>query len=162
MDPNHILEIPNIQTLHKEKEIKENSKINVFTLVLNKCIQKIIYANKHTDQTFIIFEVPNILIGFPNYDYKSCIIFIMKELSLKQYKVDYMTPWFLRIDWGSPIKHKKNTDIYKNLDNIQDYIKVNNPNKLKQQTKNLLKNYPNTNKIVFEYASSSTKNKKKK
>jgi hypothetical protein len=160
MDPN-ILEIPNIQTLHKEKEIKENSKITIFTLVLNKCIQKIIYANKHTDQTFIIFEVPNILIGFPNYDYKSCIIFLMKELSKKQYKVDYMSPWFLRIDWGSPVK-SKNTNIYKNLDNIQDYIKVNNPDKLKQQTKSLLKNYPNTNKIVFEYASSSNSKKNKK
>jgi hypothetical protein len=50
---------------------------------------------------------------------------------------------------------------------IQNIIPTSNPNKLREQTKQILKKYPNASKIVFEYADSrnenaSLKNKKNK
>ena len=81
---NKDIKIPSISSLHNEKSIKETSKIDIFNIVLNKCVEKIIYTNRYTDKTFVIFEVPKLLIGFPTYDYKICILYIITELSKKQ------------------------------------------------------------------------------
>lgn len=93
--------IPSISSLHDEKNIKEKSRIDMFKIVLNKCVDKIIYTNRHTDKTFVIFEVPRILIGYPFYDLKSCIVFLLQELSKNNYYVEYIEPFYLYIDWGS-------------------------------------------------------------
>ena len=45
---------------------------------------------------------------------------------------------------------------------IQKLIPTSNPEKLEYQTKQLLKKYPNTSKIIFEYEDQQVKNKKKK
>jgi hypothetical protein len=138
--------IPNVNNLHQERSVKEKARNDVFTLVLNKCIEKILYTNKNTDKTFIFFEVPKILIGFPFYDMKSCIIFIMQKLIKENYKVNFIEPFYLYIDWGSSIKKT-------------DYIS----DKVKLQTKELLKKFPNTSSVVFEYVDTpgSSKDKKK-
>jgi hypothetical protein len=100
--------IPSISSLHDEKNIKEKSRINMFKIVLNKCVDKIIYTNRHTDKTFVIFEVPRILIGYPFYDLKSCIVFLLQELSKNNYYVEYIEPFYLYIDWGSKSNSKSN------------------------------------------------------
>ena len=145
--------IPNINSLHKEQKIKNDTQTNIFNIVLNKCIEKILYTNKFTSNTFIIFEVPHILIGFTSYNRESCILFLMKELTKNDYKVDFIEPHYLYIDWGT--KSRKN-----NLD-INNLIPTSDPMKLKMQTEKLLKKFPNTSKIVFEYQDTTKKNKKK-
>lgn len=153
--------IPNISLLHEEKDVKEKLKHNIFNIVLNKCVEKIIYTNRHTDQTFVVFEVPNILIGYPSYDRLSCINFLIKELTQKEYKVQFIEPFYLHIDWGH---YKRKSNREKNLEKIEKI----DP-KLKQQTEELLKKFPNTSKIIFEYQNPDEekrakkgKNKKKK
>lgn len=136
-------QIPNINNLHIEKNTKERAKNEVFTLVLNKCVEKIIFTNKNTDKTFIFFEVPKILIGFPFYDMKSCIIFIINKLLKEGYKVNFLEPFYLYIDWGSN----------STLDSLPPLL----DDKIKEKTKELLKKYPNASKIVFEYEQSSIK-----
>lgn len=138
-------DIPSINFLHKEKDIKEKARLNIFNIVLNRCIEKILYANKHTDKTFIIFEVPNILIGFPSYDRISCTVFLKNQLLKSDYKVEYIDPFYLYIDWGTNTKRKNG------LDKIENYIKTENPQNLKNQTAKLLKKFPDTSKIIFEY-----------
>lgn len=143
--------IPSINSLHKERSVKEQARVNVFNIVLNKCIEKILYTNKHTEHTYIYFEVPEILIGVPSYDMKSCIHFLLKQLSDAQYKVLFIDPFYLYIDWG--------TNTSSNID-FQKYIPTSNPEKLRKQTKELLKKFPNTSKVVFEYENSSLKKRK--
>lgn len=152
---NQNIKIPSISSLHHEKSIKETSKIDIFNIVLNKCIEKIIFTNKNTDKTFIIFEIPKLLIGYPNYDMKNCILFIIKKLSEKGYLIEFIEPFYLYIDWGSkPVESKLKE---KTLFSIQK--------------KNLLNKYPDLSKypdskIEFIYDDSYTskhnkKNKKK-
>jgi len=93
--------IPSIDSLQREKTIKDESKTQIFNIVLNKCIEKIVYTNRHTDKTFVIFEVPKILIGYPLYDMKSCILFLINKLSESQYIVEFIEPFYLYIDWGT-------------------------------------------------------------
>lgn len=155
--------IPSIDTLHKEKVIKDNSKIEIFKTVLNKCVEKIIYTNRHTDKTFVIFEVPKILIGYPSYDMKMCILFLINQLSKKKYYVTFIEPFYLYIDWGT-VGENSNKELQ-----ITGNIRTNNPQKLKQHTRDLLQKFPDTTKVEFVYEdmvgkgnSSKLKNKKKR
>ena len=158
--------IPSISSLHQEKFVKETNKIDIYNIVLNKIIEKILYTNRHTDKTYVIFEVPKILIGYPQYDMKSCILFIINKLSLNDYFVEFMDPFYIYIDWGSKesiYKRRIKNEIPKPL-----YIPkfaVKNADNLKAQTKALLSQFPDTSKIEFvyedNYKESNKQNKKK-
>ena len=150
--------IPSIQSLHNEKQIKETSKVDLYNIVLNKIISKIVYTNRHTDKTYVIFEVPKILIGYPQYEMKSCILFIINKLSANQYIIEFIEPFYLYIDWGSNNK-SSNQKIY-----IPSIIQSKNHDKLRTQTKALLSQFPNTSKVEFVYEDAiqkSSKNLKK-
>jgi len=136
-------DIPSIDSLHKEKLVKDNSKIEIFTTVLNKCVEKIIYTNRHTDQTFVIFDVPQILIGYPSYDLKMCILFLINKLSQKGYYVSFIAPSYLYIDWGSSTNSEKPQG------------------RIVQQTQSLLRKFPNISKIEFVYEDTKRNRKHK-
>jgi hypothetical protein len=148
------MNIPSIDSLHKEKYVKDKSKADIFTIVLNKCIEKIVYTNRHTDKTFVIFEVPKILIGYPSYDMKMCILFLLNRLSQHGYYLSFIDPFYLYIDWGSNNKLGK--------DSLSTKILTSNPDNLKRQTRSLLKKFPNTSKVQFVYAEESTSKTAKK
>jgi len=143
--------LPSITSLHEEKTLKESSKNDIFKIVLNKIIQKIIYTNKHTEQTYIIFEIPKILIGYPQYDMKSCLLFIMNKLNENGYLVDFVDPFYLYIDWGSTCKTKQM--------NIKSNISSKHKDKLQSQTRKLLERFP---EIEFIYEDQVAKRRVKK
>ena len=93
-------DIPSISSLHHEKHTKETSKNDIFNIVLNKIVQKIVYTNRHTEQTYVLFEIPQILIGYPQYDMKSCLLFVMNRLSSSGYFIEFIDPFYVYIDWG--------------------------------------------------------------
>lgn len=148
--------LPSINSLHKEKEQKELSRHEIYKLVLSKCAEKITYTNRHTDKTFVIFEVPKLLIGFPNYDFKSCILYLMNRLASHNYMVEFIDPFYLYIDWGTGAQKYESKPFVKLPSNI-----VSNGN-LKNQTKALLSRFPNTSKVEFIYADSFPKSDKSK
>jgi len=129
--------IPSIDSLHKERHQKDTTRNDIYTIVLNKCIEKIIHANRHTDKTYIIFEVPNILIGYPMYDMKSCILFIINQLVQKQYLVEFVEPHYLYIDWGC-----KGTVIDKYQSSTSTAGNTSIGKKLQKHTREILKRYP--------------------
>lgn len=149
--------IPNITNLHAEKNIKTQARNEIFTIVLNKCIDKILETNNLTDKTFVYFEVPNLIIGFPGYDRISCIHYLIQKLSHEKYKVEFVEPFYLYIDWSTNIQKSRC------LDNImiQNLIPTSNPAKLKEQTRELLKKFPNTSKIIYEYQNEQNNEQKK-
>lgn len=151
---NNKKQIPNINTLHAERNVKEQAKHKIFTIVLNKCIDKIIETNQFTEKTFVYFEVPNLIIGFPGYDRIACIHYLIQKLTAEKYKVEFIDPFYLYIDWST-------NNYSRNLDTLpfQNIIPTSNPSKLKAQTKELLKKYPNTSKIVFEYEDNNSQKK---
>lgn len=150
--------IPSIDSLHKERHKKDTTRNDMYTIVLNKCIEKIIHANRHTDKTYIVFEVPNILIGYPMYNMKSCILFIINQLVQKQYLVEFIEPHYLYIDWGC-----KGSIINKSSTSSQSIS-----HKLQKHTQEILKRYPKADiEFVLEddlvnSSRSRKKNKKRK
>lgn len=154
MNSKEKINIPSISSLHDEKDTKEKTRNDMFTIVLNKCIEKIIYTNRHTDKTFVIFEVPRILIGYPLYDMKSCIVFLLQNLIKNDYYVEFIEPFYLYIDWGSRSYNKKTTkDI--NNENKHKTLKFND-----ELIKKTLAS-PNI-EIVYEDILSHLNKKKKK
>lgn len=133
--------IPSILSLHEEKYTKEKSKKDMYNIVLNKCVEKILQTNRQTDKTFVIFEVPSILIGYPFYDMQSCTLFLIEQLKCHKYIVEFIEPCFLYIDWGSPSKDSSNIRI--------------KSNKLQEQTRMLLRKFPDTSKVEYVYADDS-------
>lgn len=146
-DDNNELKIPNINKLHEEKEKKIKSKTNIFKVILNKCIEKIIYTNRYTEKTFIIFEVPTVLIGNPGYDMNACITYMISKLSNSGYIVEFLEPFYLYIDWGSSIE-KQSKSKYPS-------------DKLKKQTRSILEKFPNASKVEFIYEDTLKRGKNK-
>ena len=149
------MNIPKIANLHREKNIKEQVRNEMFNVVLNKCIDDIKYTNKFTDKTYIVFEVPDIIIGFSGgqrYDKMSCITYLIQQFTAQKYMVQFCEPFYIYIDWGT------NND--KKTDYIQRMIPTSNPIKLKRQTDNLLKKFPNTSKITYVYDDVEIKKRK--
>jgi hypothetical protein len=143
--------IPSISSLQQEKSIKEKSKNDIFNIVLAKIIQKITYTNRHTEQTYIIFEIPKMLIEYPQYDMKSCILFVMNQLSNNGYIVEFVQPFYLYIDWGCTNGVQKSGDII-----------TKHKNKLQTQTRALLSQFPNTSQIEFIYEDKLENTKRKR
>lgn len=137
--------IPSIHVLHQERFVKENSRMDIFNIVLNKIVNKIVYTNRHTDKTYIIYEVPKILIGYPQYDMKSCLLFIINKLSANGYIVEFIEPFYLYIDWGS------NNTAAHNKKVVIPSITTKNPDRLRAQTKALLSQFPNASEVEFVY-----------
>lgn len=134
--------VPSIQSLIQEKILKENSKEQIFNIVLKKITEKIVYTNRHTDKTFVIFEVPKILIGYPSYDMKSCILFAINKLSASGYLVEFVDPFYLYIDWGCKKPQHRS---------IED--------SLKSKARKLKEKFPNA-EIEFVYQESDKKPKR--
>lgn len=143
---NNLPYIPSITSLHEEKNKKILDTNDIYKTVLNKCIEKIIYTNKHTDKTFVIFEVPKILIGHSNYNMKSCIHFIINNIITHGYLVQFIEPFYIYIDWGSNNKNR--------------FTKFDN--KFDNTAKQLFKKYPNIDEIEYVYEENDNKKKYKK
>jgi hypothetical protein len=133
--------VPSIQSLLQEKIVKETSKEQIYNIVLKKITEKIVYTNRHTDKTFVIFEVPKILIGYPSYDMKSCILFVINKLSASGYLVEFVDPFYLYIDWGCKKPQHKSIE-----------------QSLRSKARKLKERFPNA-EIEFVYQESQQKRK---
>jgi hypothetical protein len=138
-------QIPSINSLHEEKTKKEQSKSDIFNIVLNKCIEKIVYTNRHTDKTFVIFEVPKILIGYPMYDMGSCLLFLINRLSASGYLIEFIEPFYLYIDWGCA--NQKTASSSKSHPSL---IPTDYPENLRKKAKGILQRFPDNIEFVYE------------
>lgn len=123
------MSVPNISDLHRERGSKERKRNGDFGIILQQCIDNIVYTNKYTDNTFIFFTVPEILISAPFYSLKDCIVYIMKKLQKSGYRVHFIEPNHIYVDWGSDRSLR---------------------GKIKSQTEQILKQFPSASEIIFE------------
>ncbi len=137
------LQLPNVNTLHQEKNKKEDIRSQMFKSVLKLCIEKITSTNTHTDNTFIIFELPRVLIGYPAYDIQLCCNYIIRKLQSHGYSVQQINSNNLYIDWSKPAKN--------NSDNIPLSILQKLPKKFQK----------NNIEIVYEDEIKTSKKNKK-
>jgi hypothetical protein len=71
-------------TLHDLYEIKKKKEINntnVFRYILDNCYKKIKHVAEHGGMC-VYHKVPKIVIGFPLYNFDSCMLFLIKQLQV--------------------------------------------------------------------------------
>lgn len=155
-------DIPSIKTLKTIKDLKQENKAAIYDIVLGRCSEKIIDTNKQTDNTHLVFELPKVIIGYPNYNQQDCGEYIAKKLIEKGYSSKLLNSNFLYIDWSDSVKDSKHGHkISSNLGSGSKFDTKNITESTIKETKNLLKKYPDTSEVVFIYKDTDGKKKKR-
>ncbi len=108
------MEIPDATSLRQSNNTTHNNN-KIYNVVLDRCVQQIIHTNKTSDKTYTIFTVPTFLLGVVLYNMSTCMLYIIEELSRKNYIVKMIEPNYIHIDWGKRINFNKNSDYIKKL-----------------------------------------------
>lgn len=88
-----------VQDVHHTLAKRKLRQYESFERVLELCFKKI---RRFTDieKTFCLYEVPEFIVSYPLYDLNECILYIIDKLQLQGFKVQYIFPNVLKIDWG--------------------------------------------------------------
>jgi hypothetical protein len=88
-----------INKLHQEINDREERKKKVYEHILILSYKRIVAENKKHTNCCCIFACPKYVYGLPLYNITSCIIYIMEDLQLKGFKVQYLGKNLIYIDW---------------------------------------------------------------
>jgi hypothetical protein len=111
---NELLDQVNLDELYERRREIQEQKESIYKLVLSRVITKIKNTSrlKHEDQ-FCFYVVPDVMIGFPRYDVKACIQYIVEKLEENKLFVKYTHPNMLFISWQHYIPAYERKDIKK-------------------------------------------------
>ena len=84
--------------LRKEKKRRDELKYKAFDNILKIINKKIIIAN-HGNSSQVIFQVPQLLLGYPTYKLNECIEYIMTKIKEKNYDIIIYNPNIIVISW---------------------------------------------------------------
>ena len=109
------MDIPDATTLQRGTASNKSVNNKIYHVVLKRCVDQIIQTSKTTDKTYTVFTVPVFLLGVPLYNKSSCILYLIEELSKKNYIAKYIEPMYLHIDWGKRVYFDKNSKYIKTV-----------------------------------------------
>tara|TARA_B100000123_G_C25716510_1_gene422417 strand:+ start:607 stop:1146 length:540 start_codon:yes stop_codon:yes gene_type:complete len=95
-------ETPNldIEELYETKQKMDVNRLNIYNKLLSKIHTKIkIASRQRNNNNFCWYLMPEILIGFPNYDISECLLYILNRLETNGFIVRYVHPNLLFITW---------------------------------------------------------------
>jgi len=69
-----------LHDLYEIKKKKDLKNTKVFNFLLDICYKKIKHVAEHGGMS-LYYKIPPIVIGFPIYDYNSCVEYITKQLN---------------------------------------------------------------------------------
>ncbi len=96
MDP-HL----NIDDLYESKKKSDLNRLDAFNKLLLKIHSKIkIVSRQRNSNNFCCYIIPEILIGYPNYDIGECIGYITFRLNNDGFLTRYVHPNMLFISWN--------------------------------------------------------------
>jgi hypothetical protein len=108
----------NIDELYETKQKTDLNKLELYNKLLLKIHTKIKTASRQRNSdNFCSFVMPEILIGFPNYNLSECLVFIVDSLETNGFLTKYIHPNLLFISWNHWIpkyvreEYKKKTGI---------------------------------------------------
>lgn len=107
--------IPDASSLRRTEIVKKESNNKIYEVVLERCVDQIVHTSETTDKTYTLFSVPLFLIGVPLYNKTSCVMFLMSELSKKNYIAKFIEPMYLHIDWGKRVFFDNNSKYIKKI-----------------------------------------------
>lgn len=121
----------NINSLNNVRDQKQINKIAIYKKVLEKCHHRIVTISQQGGSQ-CIYIIPEFMYGIPRYDIYSCSEYIISKLKKNGFRVAYVHPNFLYIDWSN---------IPSQLSNQQQNITSNNNNTNKSNNHRRVSDY---------------------
>jgi hypothetical protein len=107
-----------IDELYDTKKKNDINKLELYNKLLLKVHTKIKVASRQRNSdNFCSFIMPEILIGYPNYNLSDCLVFIVDSLETNGFLTRYIHPNLLFISWNHWVpkyvreEYKKKTGI---------------------------------------------------
>lgn len=90
----------NIDELYETKQKSDLKKVGIYNKLLEKIHYKIKVASRQRkDNEFCYFIMPEVLIGYPNYDFQECLLYIKSCLENDGFLTKYIHPNLILISW---------------------------------------------------------------
>ena len=108
----------NIDELYETKKKNDLNRLELYNKLLLKIHSKIKTASRlRNSDNFCSYIMPEILVGFPNYNLSDCLIFVVDSLQNNGFLTRYIHPNLLFISWNHWIpsyvrdEYKKKTGV---------------------------------------------------
>ena len=90
----------NIDELYEKKKETDINRVNIYNKLLLKIHNKIkLSSRQRVDNEFCYFIMPEILIGYPNYNFQECLIYVLSCLEDDGFLTKYVHPNLILISW---------------------------------------------------------------
>lgn len=151
MNPNQNPHL-NIDELYESKKKNDLNRLEIYNKLIVKIHNRIKMASRlRNNDQFCHFVMPEILIGYPNYNLSDCLVFIISCLEKDGFLTRYVHPNLLLISWNHWIpnhvrdEYKKKTGIAINsygepIQKDKSVVRFNEPKK----------EIPNSNSFVYD------------
>jgi hypothetical protein len=89
----------NANELKKQYQEKCHRRSYIYNKILEKCYHKIKKASEN-DQSYLLFTVPEFIIGLPVYNLTYCAAYIIHNLKKNNYMTKFFNPNIIFINWS--------------------------------------------------------------
>jgi hypothetical protein len=91
----------NLDELYDKKKEKDLQKMQIFNRILNRIHEKIkMTSRQKLNNSFCWYVVPELMLGYVNYDRAMCISYVLAKLEENDFQVRYTHPNLIFISWG--------------------------------------------------------------
>jgi hypothetical protein len=91
----------NLDELYESKKKQDMNRLEIYTKLLAKIHTKIKTASRQRNSNqFCHYVMPEVLVGYPNYDFAECLAFIVDRLQTDGFLTRYVHPNLLMITWN--------------------------------------------------------------
>ena len=97
------MDIPriNIDELYESKKKNNLTRVDIYNKLLIKIHNRIKLSSRiKTNENFCTYIMPEVLIGYPNYNLEECLVFIIDKLKIDGFLTRYIHPNLLMISWN--------------------------------------------------------------
>lgn len=89
-----------IDELYETKQRSDIQRVTTFNRLLEKVHERIKVASRQrVNNEFCYFVMPEVLIGYPNYDFEQCLLYILSCLKRDGFLTKYIHPNLVLISW---------------------------------------------------------------
>lgn len=90
----------NIDELYEKKKEVDINRVNIYNKLLLKIHNKIkLSSRQRVDNEFCYYVMPEILIGYPNYNFQECLMYVLSCLEDDGFLTKYVHPNLILISW---------------------------------------------------------------
>lgn len=97
-----------IEDLHKEDLLRDFEVLKSYEKILECCQEEIQYVHRYNRKDKMLFNVPRGIPDESEYDFVSCVNYIIKALRVAGFYVRFIRPHYVYISWtNSKIVERK-------------------------------------------------------